>query len=513
MAGTVVIGAGMGAMAAAARLAVAGRRVTVYERTKTHGGAVRRHERDGFGFDTGPGLLHLPAVWRDLFVKTGREPLEKRVETVQVEPAVRHVLVDGTSVALPGGSRAGAVEALDAALGAGAGERWSDLLVRAREVWDATRRPLLEEPLTEAVDRARLVRDPYPARRHGLLRRRPDTLAKVARAELRDPRLVALLETHVLAHGLDPRRAPASAVALPYLEHTFGTWYVRGGLRALADAVYERCLERGVEFRFGTAVSRITVVDGRAVGVELADGTRVAADAVVCGTGAPELRGDGNGGEDGAGGAGTDGGPGCATGRLTVLLALRGRRPEGTAHRTVVHTPGPGGTTRAVTVLRPDDPTLVPDGDHEAVVLSVVVPPHRAGARRPADRAEAMDWTVAEWAAVDWTAPGAAERCADAALAAVDAAGLGLGERLLWREVRTPADTERETGAPGGAVPAPVLAGAGGAFLRAANLSRPAGLYRVGGWAHPGGGPAHAGMSGALAAGLIVEGDDWRGSR
>ncbi|GAA2412484.1 NAD(P)/FAD-dependent oxidoreductase [Streptomyces glaucosporus] len=500
-----MIGAGMGAMAAAARLAVAGRRVTVYERTETHGGALRRHERDGFGFDTGPGLLHLPAVWRDLFVKTGREPLEERVAMAQVEPAVRHVFADGSSVALPGGSRAGTVEALDAALGPGAGERWSELLVRAREVWDATRRPLLEEPLTGAVDRAALGRDPYPARRRGLLRRRPATLTGVARAELRDPRLVALLESHALAHGLDPRRAPASAVVLAYLEHTFGTWYVRGGMRALADAVYERCLERGVEFRFGTAVSRVVVEGGRAVGVELADGTREAADAVVWGAGGP-VPAAGDAGEAG-------GGTGAAAGRLTVLLALRGRRPEGTAHRTVVHTAGPGGTTRTVTVLRPGDPALVPDGEHESAVLSVAVPPHRAGAGRPADRAEAMDWTAGEWAAVDWTAPGAAERCADEALAVADAAGLGLGGRLLWREVRTPADTERETGAPGGAVPAPVLAGADGAFLRAANRTATAGLYRVGGWAHPGGGTAHAGMSGAMAAGLIVEGDDWRGSR
>ncbi|HZG04211.1 MAG TPA: NAD(P)/FAD-dependent oxidoreductase [Streptomyces sp.] len=500
MARTVVIGAGMGAMAAAARLAVAGHRVTVYERTKTHGGAVGRYEREGFGFDTGPGLLHLPAVYRDLFVKTGREPLEECVELVQVEPAVRHVFPDGTDVSLPGGSRAGTVDALDAALGAGAGERWSELLGRARQAWEATRRPLLEEPLTAAVDRGPLGRDPYPARRRGLLRRRAGTLTGVARTELRDPRLVALLESYALAYGIDPRRAPASAVVLPYLEQTFGTWYVRGGLRALADAVYERCRARRVEFRFGTAVSRITTADGRVTGVELADGTRVAADAVVCGT---DPRGLCDG-PDAASGAG--GGPGRATGRLTVLLALRGARPEGTAHRTVVHTPGPGGTTRTVTVLRPGDPALVPDGEHESAVLSVVVPPHRAGAGRPGGSGEDAQ-------AVDWTVPGAAERAADEALAAVDAAGLGLGGRLLWREVRTPADTERETGAPGGAVPAPVLAGADGAFLRAANLASPAGLYRVGGFAHPGGGLAHAGMSGALAAGLIVEGDDWRGSR
>lgn len=106
-------------MAAAARLAVAGHRVTVYERTETHGGAVGRFARDGFAFDTGPGLLQLPAVYRDLFVKTGREPLEQCVGLVQVDPASRHLFDDGTEVLLPNASRAGAVAALDAALGGG----------------------------------------------------------------------------------------------------------------------------------------------------------------------------------------------------------------------------------------------------------------------------------------------------------------------------------------------------------------------------------------------------------
>jgi phytoene dehydrogenase-like protein len=111
MAHIAVIGAGMGAMAAAARLAVAGHRVAVYERGETYGGAVRRFERDGFSFDTGPGLLTLPAVYRDLFVKTGKQPLEECVELVQVDPSSRHVFPDGTEVALPNASRAGVVQA------------------------------------------------------------------------------------------------------------------------------------------------------------------------------------------------------------------------------------------------------------------------------------------------------------------------------------------------------------------------------------------------------------------
>ncbi len=205
MARIAVIGAGTGAMAAAARLAVAGHRVVVYERTATYGGALGRFERDGFSFDTGPGLLPLPAVWRDLFVKTGKEPLESCVELVQVDPSARHVFADGTEVALPNASRAGVLAALDAALGADAGRRWGDFLVRARETWDRTRRPLLEEPLWPNWE-VLAEREPYPAVPHKrLLRtRRAGTLAEVGAWELRDARLAALLESHALAHGLDP---------------------------------------------------------------------------------------------------------------------------------------------------------------------------------------------------------------------------------------------------------------------------------------------------------------------
>jgi len=163
MARIAVVGAGMASMAAAARLATAGHTVVVHERTETYGGAVGRFTRDGFCFDTGPGLLLLPAVYRDLFVKTGRESLEQAAGLVQIDPASRHVFADGTDVTLPNASRSGVIDALDAACGPGSGERWSEVLARAREAWEAMRRPLLEEPLPS--DTAPLAADPYPAAR------------------------------------------------------------------------------------------------------------------------------------------------------------------------------------------------------------------------------------------------------------------------------------------------------------------------------------------------------------
>ncbi|MFI8254676.1 phytoene desaturase family protein [Streptomyces filamentosus] len=472
----VVIGAGLGAMATAARLAVAGHAVTVYERSSTYGGAVGRFERDGFAFDTGPGLLHLPAVYRDLFVKTGKKPLEECVGLSQVDPAARHVFADGMRVDLPNASRAGTLAALDAALGAGAGERWGDFLVRAREAWDRTRRPLLEEP--QPADPKRLAQEPYPALKAGLLRRPTRRLAQVGERELRDPRLIALLGSYAEAYGFPASSAPASAAVLPYMEQTFGSWYVAGGIRALADAVYERCRERRVEFVFDTAVTEVVEKDGRAVGVGLETDETVDADHVVSGIPVPALYVDQlvdwGGSEDWA--------PHqvLGTSRVTVHLALRGAREEGAAHRTVVHAEDGRPT---VTVLRPDDPALRPDAEHEAVTVTATVPTHPA-----------RDWQ--EYAGLMVEAAGRAVP--------------GLAGRELWRHVRTPDDVRADTGT--AEVPGPALGGAV-ALLPAANVSPVPGLYFAGGWSHPGGGLAHAGMSGALVAGLIVEGADFRGSR
>ncbi|MFJ9695164.1 phytoene desaturase family protein [Kitasatospora sp. NPDC101183] len=504
MAEIVVIGAGMSGLAAASRLATLGHRVTVYEAGPTYGGMVGRYERDGFAFDTGPGLLSLPAVYRDLALKTGREPLEQLVELRPVAPESRHLFPDGTDLTLPNASRGGVAQALDAAFGAGSGARWSEVMNHGRAVWEATRRPLLEEPLpTEGgvlapADLDRLDTDPYPLRpRTGLARLRrpvPWTLATVAARQLGGhPGLTALLDEPALRYGLVPGQAPAGAAVLAYMEQSFGVWYVRGGMRALAEAFFRRCELRGVEFRFDTPVTRVIVEEGRARGVETARG-RVDADLVVSAMDTDALFRNGLAEWPGVPAEGWE--PVEVPGRFSVLLALRGPRPEGTVHRTVVHAADPAAEENALThnappcerptvqVLRPDDPTLRPDDAHESVVLTATVP--------------AQD-------EVDWTVPGFAERYADRLLDHVDAAGLGLRERVLWRVVRTPEDTRRETGSVYGAVAGPTLAGSHHptAGIKAANESPVPGLYLVGGGAHPGGGLARVGMSACITAGLI----------
>jgi phytoene desaturase len=490
----VVVGAGLGGLAAAARLATAGHAVTVLEQAPQVGGKLGWFARDGHAFDTGPSLLTLPQVFEDLFAATG-DPLHQVLDLQRLDPAVAYRFADGTTTSLPG-RLADIPDRLDADLGAGSGAQWSALLARAEAMWRATEEPFLRSPLAGAATLARLARRTDDVRTIAPGR----TLRGLGRRYLTDPRLRMLLDRYATYSGSDPRRAPAALLTVPWAEQAFGSWYVRGGLRRLPEAVADRAVERGAVVRTGAAVAAVLVEGGRAAGVQLADGERVPADVVVCNADAAALYGRLLSPEAPVRRAR------AALRRVTpsssgvvLLLALRGRTP-GLAHHTVLfpadHSAefdalfGRRGPKRpvgdpTVYVSAPDDPATRPDEAGESWFVLVNAPRHEPDG------------------GVDWTAPGLADSYADRVLATMAARGLDVRDRVRWRVVRTPADLERETASPGGSIYGTSSNGARAAFLRPGNASPLPGLFLVGGSAHPGGGLPLVTLSAEIVAGLV----------
>ena len=155
MARIIVIGAGMGGLAVAARLATRKHSVTVLEQSDTYGGKLGSFERDGFVFDTGPSLLTLPAVYRDLFLKTGRAPLEDCVDLQPLEPAFGYRWADGSAVAMPGAALVGAIAIHVAVLfGAGVGMRLA-ATNPAVEAFFTSRLPRVGAHLSRFAERSR----------------------------------------------------------------------------------------------------------------------------------------------------------------------------------------------------------------------------------------------------------------------------------------------------------------------------------------------------------------------
>ena len=103
----------------------------------------------------------------------------------------------------------------------------------------------------------------------------------------------------------------------------------------------------------------------------------------------------------------------------------------------------------------------------------------------------------------DWRASGVTEGYADRVLQVMAERGLDVRDRLLWREVRTPADLEDRTGSVGGAIYGSSSNGARAAFLRPANRSPVPGLFLVGGSSHPGGGLPLVALSARIVSELV----------
>ncbi|HEV8025096.1 MAG TPA: hypothetical protein VGP37_09455, partial [Candidatus Nanopelagicales bacterium] len=139
----------------------------------------------------------------------------------------------------------------------------------------------------------------------------------------------------------------------------------------------------------------------------------------------------------------------------------------------------------AIYVCAPDDPRMRPDDEHESWFVLVNAPRHDPGR------------------GVDWQAPGLAETYADRILERLAARGMDVRDRIVWREIRTPADLQHDARAPGGSIYGTSSNGARAAFARPANSSPVPGLFLVGGSTHPGGGLPLVGMGAHIAAEAI----------
>lgn len=493
MARVVVVGAGVGGLAAAARLAALGHDVTVCEQADRVGGKLGLLERDGFRFDTGPSLLTLPQVFRDLFADTG-DPLEAVLQLRQVEPIARYRFADGTGLDATADLDAFAT-ALDESLLPGSGGDWRRFLARAGRIWDATRGPFLETALGGVADLAR------QSRRVGdLATIAPwQSLRGLGRHYLRDPRLRMFLDRYATYAGSDPRRAPAALAVVPYVEQTFGAWYVEGGLYRLVEALADRAVERGARLRVGADIFEVSTSGGRVDGVGLADGSQLAADLVVANADATHLYRD------------LVHDPRAETelrrlrrtrsslSGFVLMLAVRGHTP-GLAHHTVLFPADydaefdavfrRGRSARPVSdptlyVSVPRDPAVAPAG-HEAWFVLVNAPRHGQGD-----------------GCVDWDSPGLATSYSQRLLGLLAARGLDVRDRVLFAETMTPADLERRTRAVGGSIYGTSSNGPRAAFLRPANRSPVPGLFLVGGSSHPGGGLPLVALSARIVAGLI----------
>ena len=494
MANIVIIGAGIGGMSAAARLAKAGHQVTIYENSDRAGGKCRTEWFGDYAFDTGPSLLTLPAVYRDLFLKTGKR-IEHVLNIKPVDPAFNYHFSDGSSVLFPNLSNPNTYNEIEKSYGLVASNQWKELIDRAERMWEVSREPFIESELNSIfslLKRKNLLRDIKEIAPFTSLRKLSEKLKL-------DPHLQMIVDRYATYTGSDPRSAPAVLLTIAFVESTFGAWHIEGGVGQLSTALEQRCSDLGVKFKFNTLVSQILVNNNHATGIKTSDGKEFKADLVVANSDAEYIYNKLLANNVNAARSerrklkfATK-----SLSGFSLLLGLDNSKGKAVPidHHNVyfpnnydaefddVFTKQIPVQDPTIYICAPKDPHMTKGENKEAWFVLVNAPRHQV---------------VGGW---DWREGGA--EYAQKIIQKLDDLGLNVSSRLDFMKYRTPADLENYAMAPGGSIYGSSSNSAASAFLRTKNRSKIKGLFCVGGSSHPGGGLPLVGISAEIVANAI----------
>ena len=263
------MGAGIGGLATAVRLAHAGWDVTVIEQHDRPGGRAGRWESAGFTFDTGPSLVMMTEYWEKLFSDVGRR-LEDYLTLVQIDPCYRIHFPDGSSH-----DRSSMLNRLIKdceVLEPGCGRTSRMYRDGLRFIGRNMHRP------TAMLDFASV----------GILTSGAlGDLQKLVGKYFKDERMQQSLSFQTLYLGLSPYESLAIYSLLPYVEIAGGIFYPMGGMFQLALALERLARELGVTFRYGAKVQRFETTGAKVRSLLLADGSQVTADTVVANSDLP----------------------------------------------------------------------------------------------------------------------------------------------------------------------------------------------------------------------------------
>jgi 1-hydroxycarotenoid 3,4-desaturase len=270
----IVIGAGVGGLAAAIHLARAGVRVQLLERGPSIGGKLCQLEVGGRPILGGPSVLTMRSVFDELF--DGH--LDDYVTLVPVEPLCRHFFADGAVLDLHRDA-----ERSRAAIAAFSGPRDADGYLRfrkqARKIFEIVRGPFMENAVPSLFNfmspRALWQMTQIDGMR---------TLMRALEDYFADPRLRQLFARYATYNGSSPFHAPATLAVIAHVENEFGIFAVEGGIYRLGEALERQARALGVDIVTGAEVDEIIVEPAagglRARGVR-SSGKRLSADCVI----------------------------------------------------------------------------------------------------------------------------------------------------------------------------------------------------------------------------------------
>lgn len=271
----VVIGAGIGGLSSAIRLAVKGVEVVVFDKNDRAGGKLTDFSLGNYRFDFGPSLFTMPQYVEELFILAGKDP-KAYFSYKSLDEACRYFYPDGTQFTAPTDT-----------------EKFTKEAAKVFDVEEHSIRKYFNYNgkifnkagrifLTKSMHKLKtfLSLDALNSVMQAYTRELFRSMNSANVKALKDPRLVQLFNRYATYNGSSPYKAPAMLNSISILEHLHGTYFPEGGMYNITNALYRLACELGVVFEFNQLVTEI-VTEGKDIRGVKVNETHISSDIVV----------------------------------------------------------------------------------------------------------------------------------------------------------------------------------------------------------------------------------------
>lgn len=268
----IVIGSGFSSISAASYLAQRGHQVSVFEKNNTPGGRARQFKKDGFTFDIGPSWYWMPDVFENYFGDF-KKKVSDYYRLEKLDPGYEVYFDTKESIKI--GDSLEKIYAAFEQEEKGSSIPLKRFIKKAAENYDIAIKDLVYRP---GISPLELV-TPTTIRKIGYFL---STIKREVMKEFNNPRLAQILQFPVLFLGAKPSQTPAFYNFMNFADFGLGTWHPDRGMYSVVEGMVKLAKEMGVSFHTEHTVEKITVENGKAIGIE-ANGNFFPADVVISG--------------------------------------------------------------------------------------------------------------------------------------------------------------------------------------------------------------------------------------
>lgn len=271
----IIIGSGIAGIAASIRLSVQGYEVHVFEANDYPGGKLSAFENNGYRFDAGPSLFTQPQNVEALFT-LANEPIEDYFQYQEVEIVCHYFFENGIQL-----NTYADREKLANEFQTKLGEQPDSVkkyLSKAETLYDNIGEIFLNHSLH--LSKTWLHKRVLSALANVKLPYLFNSLHQYNSTQFKSKEAVQIFNRFATYNGSNPYKAPAMLSLIPHLEQNQGTFYPKGGMINITNALYKLALKKGVQFHFNHRVEKINNENGMVKGI-VTNGKTIDAKLIV----------------------------------------------------------------------------------------------------------------------------------------------------------------------------------------------------------------------------------------